>query len=523
MVTALLIETISIQNYVYASNKLLENVGASNIVTNVYQEKMLQSIQETLQSKVDTNSWRNHPKTIHLENSSTDFEIGYIGGGNALLFFREEEKARRFIKKWTTDLLVEAPGLNFAFAMNSTFDFNNFRSELQHLFAVLKENKSRHFSLTTLPKHGITADCPFSGNSAETFFKDADGEWFISSVSKTKFGHAKIINDKLLAGDILGDKYTFTTNIDKLGQIPGQNHIAVVHIDGNSIGKQFMNCTTLPEIRNLSLLVDKAMCEAYQEFVGFLKNNMDYLLTEESGFYIQNENGKTILPFRPLLIEGDDITFITDGRLGISFAKKYLELISRKTLSNGKQLSASAGIAITGTKYPFYRSYILAEELCSAAKKEARKNPGTSWLDFHVAYGGFSGNLKNIRKDNYTINEGQLNFGPYLVSDQERDKDNEKNIMHLLKGIKKFINLDDWPRNKVKEFRSILTLGKKSAENFLKQMNIKGKEVEAIPGKGYHISGWENNKTPYFDMIELMNFYPTYFLNERGGSKVAKI
>ncbi|MGI6308494.1 MAG: hypothetical protein ACOX1X_07875 [Dethiobacteria bacterium] len=81
MVTALLIETISIQNYVYASNKLLENVGASNIVTNVYQEKMLQSIQETLQSKVDTNSWRNHPKTIHLENSSTDFEIGYIGGG----------------------------------------------------------------------------------------------------------------------------------------------------------------------------------------------------------------------------------------------------------------------------------------------------------------------------------------------------------------------------------------------------------------------------------------------------------
>ncbi len=518
MLTALLIETISIQNYVYASNKLLENVGASNIVTGVYQEIMLQSIQETLQSKIDTNSWKKHPDTIHLENNSTDFETGYIGGGNALLFFREKGKAIEFIKNWTSTLLIEAPGLNFAFAIDDTFDLNNFQRELQHLFAVLKENKGKHFPLTSLPKHGITADCPFSGNSAETFFKDADGEWFISSVSKTKFEYAKNINGKLFAGNILEDKYTFTNYIDKLGQIPGQNHIAVVHIDGNSIGKRFMNCTTLPEIRKLSRNVDNAMCEAYQEFVGFIKNNMDYLLTEKSGFYIQNEGSKTILPFRPLLIEGDDITFITDGRLGVYFAKKYLELISRKTLSNGKQLSASAGIAITGTKYPFYRSYLLAEELCSAAKKEARKYPGTSWLDFHVAYGGFSGALENIRKDNYTINEGQLNFGPYLVSDRKKDMDNENNITYLLKGIKKFANPDNWPRNKVKEFRSILTLGKQSTEHFLRQMNIKGKNVVTLPGKGYHISGWENNKTPYFDMIELLDFYPAYFLDERGGN-----
>jgi hypothetical protein len=523
LVTALLIETVSIQNYVYASNKLLENVGASNIVTIVYQEKMLQAIQETLQSKVDKNLWKRQPETFQLEKNNTDFEIGYIGGGNALLFFRKTELAKKFIKKWTTELLVEAPGLNLAFAMNSTFNFDNFSSELQQLFTVLKENKNKYFPLTTLPKHGVTAECPFSGNSAETYFKDMDGEKFISSVSKTKLEYAKIINNKLLAEDVLENKYVFTTNIDKLGQIPSKNHIAVVHIDGNSIGKYFMNCTTLPEIRGLSKHLDKVIYEAYKEFITFIKGNMGYFFTEESGLYIQNVGDKIILPFRPLLVEGDDITFITDGRLGISFAKKFLELISRKSLPNGKQLSASAGVAITSTKHPFYRGYVLAEELCSAAKKEARKNPGTSWLDFHVAYSGISGNLEDIRKDNYTINEGQLNFGPYLISNQERNKDNEKNIMHLLKGIKRFINLDNWPRNKVKEFRNILALGKKPAENYLKQMNIKGKEVEAIPGKGYHISGWENNKTPYFDMIELMDFYPIYFLGEQGGGKVAKI
>ena len=74
-------------------------------------------------------------------------------------------------------------------------------------------------------------------------------------------------------------------------------------------------------------------------------------------------------PFRPILKEGDDITFITDGQLGsIPFAEKYLELMSNRTLLNGKRLSACAGVAIIKPKYPFFRGYSLAEELCQRAK-----------------------------------------------------------------------------------------------------------------------------------------------------------
>ncbi|MGI5875574.1 MAG: hypothetical protein ACOX6X_01970 [Dethiobacteria bacterium] len=515
MATALLIETISIQDYVYASNRLLENVGASYIVSNIYQEKMKEAIQKTIAHEVDFQTWRNDQELILLEKNNTDFEIGYIGGGNALLFFREKEKAREFVKNWTTDLLIEAPGLNFAFALDSTFEFNDFQNCLKRLFETLKENKSRYFPLTSPLKHGITADCPFSGGAAEVFFEDADGKRYISSISHKKFENAAKKNNRLLVEDILGDKYTLTNNIEKLGQGPGKNHIAVVHIDGNMIGKQFMDCTTLPEIRKLSVCVDEVMYKVYREFLGFLVKQMDFL-TKEPGFNIQNEGNKTILPFRPILIEGDDITFLTDGRLGVCFAKKYLELMSCKTLPKGARLSASAGVAIAGTKYPFYRCYTLAEELCSAAKREAREKPGTSWLDFHVAYGGFSSSLEEIRKANYSINEGQLNFGPYLIPQEGEngDFDNEKNIKHLTEGIKQFLSADGWPRNRVKELRGILTLGKKATEQFLKQMDIKGNKVHAIPGRGYHLSGWENNKTPYFDMIELLDFYPEHFLNE---------
>nr|WP_269849654.1 hypothetical protein [Methanosarcina horonobensis] len=40
------------------------------------------------------------------------------------------------------------------------------------------------------------------------------------------------------------------------------------------------------------------------------------------------------------------------------------------------QLSSCAGVAITKTKYPFYRGYELAEDLCKNAKKRIQKEEG---------------------------------------------------------------------------------------------------------------------------------------------------
>ncbi|HHY79113.1 MAG TPA: hypothetical protein GX516_01895 [Thermoanaerobacter sp.] len=514
-VTAILVDTVSIQKYVYSSNRLKENIGASNIIANIYKKSLASALEKTLKHDVCLSEWEKQPEIIKINNSNVNFEVGYIGGGNALLFFNNEAIAREFISEWTRNLLVEAPSLNTAFAI-SEIDIDDFKNGRNDLFKQLEMNKNKYFPQTFLPKHGITADCPYSRLSAEAYKSGIGDEKgvYISSTSYAKYSNIDIDDAKIEVEKISGGKFSFTTNIEKLGQTKGQNHIAIVHIDGNSMGEHFKACENLIKMRKLSKKLKDIMQSVYEEFLNYVFEQMDFLLSDESGFDIQLEDGKYIIPFRPILKEGDDITFITDGRLGIPFAQKYLELMSDKILYNDNKLSACAGVAIIKTKYPFFRGYNLTEELCQSAKREARKNKGTSWLDFHISYGGFSGTLDEIRKNKYTTQSGQLHFGPYLVT--SNDISNEKNIFHLKQGIKTFKNKEEWPRSKVKEFREYLTLGKSASQQFIDEAKFKGKKLYEFKetSKTYNINVWQDGYTPYFDMIELMDFIPEYFLAE---------
>ena len=65
MNTAILFDTLSIQNYVFGSNKLKENLGASFLVENVY-------------------------KVLITKEKEQKLKVGYIGGGNALVFIDSE-------------------------------------------------------------------------------------------------------------------------------------------------------------------------------------------------------------------------------------------------------------------------------------------------------------------------------------------------------------------------------------------------------------------------------------------------
>ncbi|MGE5558340.1 MAG: hypothetical protein ACM3WV_06965 [Bacillota bacterium] len=511
-VTAVLIDTVAIQRYVFDGNKLKENIGASNNVRDIYRDRLQICIKDVIGSKVSFNAWLEHPEIVHIIEPGAVFEVGYIGGGNALLFFKEKNQAEAFVQLWTKKLLVEIPGIQVAVALDEKFDIECFAESLERLFNLLSINKNRFFPQTILPKHGITADCPLSGLSAENFFLLDDEERYISSVAYAKLrSESKAVEEWLDEDD--RKRYTFTDNINLVGQAAGKDYIAIVHIDGNDMGERFKKCRTLTEIRLLSGKVNKIMDTTFIRLVHNIVERMQFFLNDKYGFKISESDEKKVLPIRPILIAGDDITFVTDGRLGVPLAEQYLQLL----VEIGKcEFSACAGVAITKTKYPFYMGYQLAEALCANAKQEARKNPGTSWLDFHLAYGGFSGSLKDIRVEKYSIRDGRLNYGPYLVT---VDGNHEKSIQHLKEGIKKFSNTEQWPRSKVKELRKVLTLGRESAEQFINERKSKNCFLPEIPGKGYHVKGFENNVTPYFEMIELSEFYPIGLMDDKGGTK----
>jgi hypothetical protein len=399
---------------------------------------------------------------------------------------------------------------------------------IDEIFKQLTQNKNRYIPETHIMPHGITAECRNSGLSPDVY--DELTKSWVSSVVKTKIDnvkpenrylHKKFKNVLTTQIDDVEAKYKFSDDSEKLGQSPQQaSHIGIVHIDGNSLGQAFRNCPGLIERRKLSKLVADAVLQSMEITLKTLIRKMPAL---ERILHFENPNDH-LLPFRPIIVNGDDITFICDARVSFFLAEVFMEafaaqkaVIYDKTWKPQEQnLSSCAGVAIVKTKYPFYRGYMLAEELCNNAKKKARENPGTSWLDFHISYRGLSGSLEDMRKRQYQVGSASLLWRPWQITTEQN-----KNSFNQLKQALKYL-LDDknektkWPRSKWHELLNVLTQGKTQTEEFIKLMKERElylPKMKQIPADS---TGWfENeNKTPYFDIIEVMDFYPECLLKE---------
>ncbi|MDW5550412.1 Cas10/Cmr2 second palm domain-containing protein [Methanosarcina sp.] len=527
---AVLLEISSIQQYVFGSNKLKENLGASHLVENVFDENLKRALEIQIPGFKGFDSWKNNPQRIGIFDRAAEVEIGYIGGGNALLFFKKKDKAVNTGKEWSKDLLINAPGLRPSIAIDevdcsSLDDKEKFPVAIRELFDKLRENKLNYQPQTTFPRHGITAECHHTGLSAEFF--DEKSNSYVSSVSMKKMESSQAATDKLhekFSSVLKG--YCFPTELNDLGQTEGDSHISIAHIDGNRMGSRFQECKTLEEIRLLSIRVKKATEDSFANLLKLIVQKIEH---DNNIFDYFNFNGG-LLPIRPIIMGGDDITFVSPGKLGIYFAEIFMKEFSEKKVSDEKKLSSCAGVAITKTKYPFYRGYRLAEGLCGNAKKMAYKETDSSWIDFHIAYGGFSGSIENIRRTNYTGSCGNLCLRPYRVI----GKVDYCSLSECISGInqlsglkfdpeeKSWFDFDEskWPRSKLKEFREVLTMGASVSERFIKEMGYRHRTLPDV--KGYpecKNTGWICDRreigskvTPYFDMLELMEIYPLKLL-----------
>ncbi|MGV8122533.1 MAG: hypothetical protein AB2L14_22475 [Candidatus Xenobiia bacterium LiM19] len=521
-VFAVLIDTVSIQNYVFGSNRLKENLGASYLIGDVYETPLKDVMKEILPESADVfEKWREKPDDLLI--NTHPFEIGYIGGGNALLLFQKREIAEKFIREWTTRLLLKAPGVATAVALNE-FDCEQFSDSLKKLFLILQDNKSRYHPQTVIPRHGITAECTRSNLSMEIWCDEIpENGAYISSVTNAKIKAAKE-NERyfntLFRGNLC-ESYCFTDEFEQLGSTPGENsHIAVVHIDGNGMGKRFQKLNDLPSLRRLSISVHKATHRAFETLLTALGESLPQLINNEE-INIVKENGLNKFPLRPIILGGDDITFVTDGRLGVYCADIFIREFEKQTVSDEQPLSACGGIAVIGTKFPFHRGYELSESLCRNAKKtRKRENDIGSWIDFHLAYGGFSGSLESIRNTHYKSIRGSLLMRPYKIG-----KKDDRGLDTLLdnSAILKFgASKEDkgLPNLKIKELREVLTQGEGAAESFVQQLQYRNYALPKLDGKNYHLNLFEHSKTPYFDMIEILELYPECILRERRGSTV---
>ena len=557
---AILFDTRSIQKYIFSSNRLKTNIGASFLVESAFARELLHVLRELFgESEVDDATWREaeSPDWTRMEQRC---RIGYIGGGNALVLFREEttdEELVEVIRAFTKRLLWKSPGLRTGAArgeivLDADGSYRVTRVKLEngaeeeiddltHLVHKLKAQQNLFFPAVSLPYTGLTLSCEASAETANAYDVDdvQQESRFISWEVKRKLLAARKkdgiiapaeeeLLDKLrsvlksLAGEPFTasvpytfvpeklaealQKYAFPSEFEKLGQRETEDYMAIVHIDGNNMGEKFRDSDTLTKRKNMSLAVYKktitAFCVLLGGIIGDYASLQKHLVLEEA------DDGKLFLPIRPIVLGGDDMTFVCTAKYALAFTRTIMEAL------NDLGIDSCGGISILPTAYPFFRGYEIAEQLCSAAKSKMRamREEGTScWLDFAILHGEQPPTLEQIRAQQYSGKCGTMHFGPYRV---DGDAAEPQHIGNLTEAVRQLVQGGSrLPMNKIKELRAVLSAGRHEHEQFMAQYRrliargAKMRLPEIAAWEPYREALWQAGRTPYVDAIEMIDFY----------------
>ena len=552
-VKAILLDTQSIQKYIFSGTKLKTNVGASYIVDRVFEDVLVRDILSSSYLKtlgiqtVNTYGWEQESGTESIEEVvksnqlPADCYVAYIGGGNALVLFKEEvageqnKNLKCIVQEFTMTLLCRYPGLKVGAAIGTIqLDATNYSASMKAIYQQLQQNKQRIHPVVNVPMTGHTLPCAVNGESANAINRETEtakgDSRYVSHEVLAKNTMSKVANEELAKqfSSELGE-YQFPQEFSKLGNQEGDNYLAIVHIDGNNMGERFSQCKTLAERTRLSKTVATVTEKAFKKVVQLVAAISPERYKEEG---IDVGRGKPYLPLRPIIIGGDDVTFVCHARLAVILAKtfmKELETLSANDLgkisgnTSGTGIFSCAGIAILNASYPFFRGYELAEQTCSKAKEKAREQ-ASSWLDFIILHGEQAPTVEQIREQEYTsVKGGQLHFGPYVVSEIKEKEHALDNMLDLANALQMSIDTEELGRNKVKGLRYILQGTTHGIQEYVAQLTHRGKSLPSVESwKDYGTYGWKEeyleihtvveakkHATPYIDAIEMMEYLPS--------------
>lgn len=515
-----ILEVSQKQAYIFASNKLKDNIINSAVIAYVISPVYLMKILS--------------------EQQFSEENVVSSGGGNTVLEFPDAEAAKKAVTIITETIYREFDGLELFAKTIACEETDSLTDSLKELKKLLERKKSVRRAAFHQGTYGI-----------EEISTKTLSAVCLNPVSKEK----QELQERELgqvAKEFCPKEFTVVNDFKRLGGEKNEsNFIAVVHIDGNGMGARVDSL--YKEIGSLGWEGAKEKLRQFSEEIDCDFKESFREMAQEIGESLQHGSlhGKLELqgkdfPVRRVITAGDDICYVTEGRIGIESARIFIEkLTQKKNKVDNKGYSACAGVAIVHQKYPFYRAYELAEMLCSNAKRygadihPADNGSSISSIDWHIEFGELKESIGKIREEYVTVDGNQLELRPYIIHAPAEIMNDKAYIAKKYNGFKRTIcailsNESKFGTGKVKGLRGALKKGEAATKNYLFFNQIQEILVENRPrneeiseedlralftgqvrkGEAFIEQPDGKKHSVLFDAIELMD---TYLVIEKGG------
>lgn len=490
-----------IQGFIFQTNKLREIAGASELVKEICDAFFIEKLNEWKISMVEKN-----------------FLVGAAGNIKYVFDSREDcEKVVRFFPKAVMEL---ADGITISQAV---VEVGKFDDDIEELEKRLRIQRNKAISIQDTAGLMVTETARRTGGVGYDFKNNEVIDLGQSQkLRASNTANARLTTDILTNNRFRAAQFPFDIS-DMVKKEENRSWIAVIHIDGNSLGKKL--------IKMGKAIKGDAARDAFRDFSKKLdqstKEAIKSAFNKTIGHVIEREKLQRI-PFRPVVLGGDDLTAIVRGDLALDFTHCYLDEFERITKSNFKDfdtvhgigtalfsngLTACAGIAFIKANYPFHYGVKLAENLCQYAKgisKKIDQEHSPSSLMFHKVHASFVEEFEDIiDKELNGARDVFFNYGPYFIHEQD-----EFDTIETLKTRITDLNRKDAPksglRNWLNELQHSPDMAKQTLERiatlndrYTNKLCIqKPFKERVIKYKGKEMTG---NFTPIFDAMVLSN------------------
>jgi len=476
-------EAKSIQNYILDSSKLKDMIGASEQIEYLCCENGL--LDQVLQA---------------LDFNKETFCFARRAGGAIQAIFFNADDAKRFQSVWTLCIQQAFPGLTF---IQGIAENENWKTAIEESITAFKQDDRTHLSFT-LPLAGPLVTRSRRTGQPAVFYQKQLGEYQDATTkNKRKFRKGERLTDKLKFDRAVEWPINFNPDNEDEDEdkklfplLDNNNYIGIIHADGNNFGQ------LLRQVQDTLLENPKVTERYYAEVLMAFSQAINHANIKAAKEATKQVLAKAathdfqLMPARPLVLGGDDFTFIVRGDLALPFTQLFLEKFEKRSeeeLAKIKKypelnkdlptkLTAGAGIAYVKASQPFYRAYHLTESLSKLAKNFAKDHPETragkdiipSSVAFHRITTSIIDDYDTVLKDELRHDFGnrkiQATMQPYLVGKVIPSKSpNDCPRLDDLWTLYDFLTKHEISHGVMREFMSLLEIEPRRAERAMER------------------------------------------------------